>query len=192
MRLVGYQGLVNGIDQTYQLGTIGANTVDTVVWGGGASNGYGVHNTFVVQGDLFTGDYDDSYVGDIGSNLCTQGHTWCVYTGNFSVTFTAHWDNPDYNGGLGVDIVSQFSPNNNASGGFVGWEGLDPSGLAETDYDDHSGTPTGVLANVYVGDPNGGFNPNGGVPEPTTWALMLTGFLGAGAALRSRRRALTA
>jgi hypothetical protein len=26
-----------------------------------------------------------------------------------------------------------------------------------------------------------------GVPEPATWALMLTGFLGAGAALRSRR-----
>jgi hypothetical protein len=28
----------------------------------------------------------------------------------------------------------------------------------------------------------------GGVPEPATWAMMLTGFLGAGVALRSRRR----
>lgn len=30
------------------------------------------------------------------------------------------------------------------------------------------------------------------VPEPATWAMMLTGFLGAGAALRSRRRAAVA
>jgi PEP-CTERM motif len=30
-----------------------------------------------------------------------------------------------------------------------------------------------------------------GVPEPTTWALMLSGFFGAGAFLR-RRRAMTA
>lgn len=29
---------------------------------------------------------------------------------------------------------------------------------------------------------------SGAVPEPTTWALMLTGFLGAGVALRSNRR----
>ena len=31
-----------------------------------------------------------------------------------------------------------------------------------------------------------------GVPEPASWALMLTGFLGAGAALRSRRRTAVA
>lgn len=29
----------------------------------------------------------------------------------------------------------------------------------------------------------------GGVPEPTTWALMIVGFGGAGALLRRRRRA---
>lgn len=190
MELKGYQGINNGVDQTYQLGAIGAGTVDTVIWGVGASNGYPVHTSFIVPGDLFTGDYDDSWTGDIGSPDCVQGHTWCVYTGNFSVTFTAHWDNPAYNSGAGVDIFSQFSPNNNASGGFVAFEGLDPSGLAETVYDDHSGSPNGVLANIYVGDP-GDFNPNGGVPEPATWALMLGGLGLAGAALR-RRRAQTA
>jgi hypothetical protein len=31
-----------------------------------------------------------------------------------------------------------------------------------------------------------------GVPEPATWAIMLTGFAGLGAALRNRRRALAA
>jgi hypothetical protein len=34
--------------------------------------------------------------------------------------------------------------------------------------------------------------PAGGVPEPASWALMLTGFLGAGAALRNRRRTAAA
>jgi hypothetical protein len=32
--------------------------------------------------------------------------------------------------------------------------------------------------------------PTGGVPEPSTWALLIGGFLGAGAMLRSRRRVL--
>lgn len=35
-------------------------------------------------------------------------------------------------------------------------------------------------------------DPDGGVPEPGTWALMLLGFAGAGAALRSRRRQIAA
>ncbi len=32
----------------------------------------------------------------------------------------------------------------------------------------------------------------GGVPEPATWAMMLTGFFGAGAVIRSRRRSVVA
>ena len=32
----------------------------------------------------------------------------------------------------------------------------------------------------------------GGVPEPMSWALMITGFFGAGAALRRRRTVATA
>ncbi|HLZ85163.1 MAG TPA: PEPxxWA-CTERM sorting domain-containing protein [Caulobacteraceae bacterium] len=34
--------------------------------------------------------------------------------------------------------------------------------------------------------------PSAGVPEPATWALMLLGFTGLGAALRSRRKSLAA
>jgi hypothetical protein len=34
--------------------------------------------------------------------------------------------------------------------------------------------------------------PVGGVPEPTTWAMMLTGFFGMGGALRTRRRRASA
>lgn len=35
-----------------------------------------------------------------------------------------------------------------------------------------------------------GWPPEGGVPEPATWGLMLLGFLGAGAAIRRQRQAL--
>ncbi len=108
-----------------------------------------------------------------------QGNGYCSYVGNFSVVFTATWNNPAYGPG-GTEISSVFSPATNATGGFVGWEGLDPSGLSETTYDDHVGTPNGILANIYVGAP--------AVPEPATWTVMLVGLGGLGAMLRSGRR----
>jgi hypothetical protein len=95
--------------------------------------------------------------------------------GNFYVTFTATWD--------GQSIYSQFSPSDNATGGFVGWEGLDPNGLAETVYDDHSnGGPNGVLANIYEGTAP----PISETPEPTSLLLMGTGLAGLVTAVRRR------
>jgi hypothetical protein len=88
------------------------------------------------------------------------------------VTFTATWN--------GNPIYSQFTPSSNASGGFVGWEGLDPLGYAETDYDLHSGTFPGVLAYIDVGTPPP-------LPEPTSWALMIVGFGAIGGAMRGNR-----
>lgn len=38
----------------------------------------------------------------------------------------------------------------------------------------------------------GAFTVPGGVPEPASWAMMILGFLGAGSALRARRRQATA
>ena len=61
--------------------------------------------------------------------------------------------------------------------------------------------PTGRLSCYFFGCPSpgyaspdvprdrtGGLNPNGSVPEPAAWALMLTGFAGIGATIRRRRR----
>ena len=56
---------------------------------------------------------------------------------------------------------------------------------------DYSLVGTGVQFDnlVVSGTPKPEPQP-GGVPEPATWALMLTGFFGAGAAIRRRRYAL--
>ncbi len=56
-------------------------------------------------------------------------------------------------------------------------------GLTVLDFD-QNGNATTLAGNVKIG--GGGF----GVPEPGTWALMLLGFAGAGAALRRQRRRL--
>jgi hypothetical protein len=108
--------------------------------------------------------------------------TLCSDVGNFKVTFTA-----TISGGLfnGDPVFSVFSPTNNFTGGFVGWEGLDPAGVSESTFDQHSGTFSGTMAVVAIGLPP--------IPEPSTWTMMLMGFGGLGfAAYRARKGAKAA
>jgi hypothetical protein len=147
--------------QTVSLGTISANTINSVIWGN--------------AGPLFAYDWDDNWGNAAaGNSACVQPYPFCAHVGNFKVTFTATWANPAYNGGAGIEISSVFSPTTNATGGFVGWEGLDPTGLSETVYDAHTGSITGTLAYIDVGP------PTSAVPEPSTWAMMILGFAGIG------------
>jgi hypothetical protein len=48
------------------------------------------------------------------------------------------------------------------------------------------------LPNVAAFDAHGTLGVSAGVPEPASWAVMLTGFAGIGAAIRSSRRKLAA
>jgi hypothetical protein len=195
MVLTGYQADNNGVTETVSLGTLGAGQ-SNFVWGGNLPS----------VGILTEYDYDDEYNagtgspnwlgGDPANSTCGQpandptlgatgcvdggGTYWYAQTGNFSVTFTAIVSGGTYD----TDAVySVFSPADNATGGFVGWEGLDPSGYSESPYDVHSGIVTGNLANIYLGVP-----PPVGVPEPSTWAILLLGLFGIGFMVRGTRR----
>jgi hypothetical protein len=77
----------------------------------------------------------------------------CSLVGNFSLTLTAVISGGTFNGD---SVFSVFSPTTNKTGGFIGFEGLDPTGLSETVYDQHSGstsTVNGELADIDIGTP---------------------------------------
>ncbi len=133
-----------------------------------------------IPGNLTAYDYDDEW-GNTPSGYtnanCVVGGSLCSLVGNFSVIFNAKISGGAFNGD---SITSVFSPSSNYTGGFVGWEGLDPTGLSESVYDQHQGSITGTLAVITLGS-----TP---IPESSTWAMMLLGFGGLGfAGYRSRK-----
>src|SRR5436190_5296597 len=137
MVLTGYNGRNSGIVETVPLPNMLANQDTTIIW----------NQNFIQPGVLFAQDYDDEYGGS--GDPCPPNPIntfFCAFVGNFSVTFTATWN--------GNPIFSVFSPDVNASGGFVGWEGLNQLGQSEDPCCDvHVGTLTGTLAFIDVGVP---------------------------------------
>jgi hypothetical protein len=131
-------------------------------WGGVAQTFDTVANaTYTVTFDLGT---NSSYAGDGSGLVATAG----VYTGSFlnndAVGHTPTvWDAESFQfTATGTSTTLTFIGNRGQA--FVG---LDKVGVTF----DHAGT-----------------RGPGGVPEPASWALMIVGFGGVGAALRGRRK----
>lgn len=180
--LLGYQGVNNGLTAHVSLGDLAAGDT-TLSWGylPGTPTGQ------IVAGSLTSYDYDDEYGGTPqgGQNnpVCSLGSYYCAQVGNFKVAFNATVVGGAFNG---QHVGSSFSPTTNYTSGFVGWEGLDPNGWSESNYDVHSGSITGTLAVITLG------TATLGVPEPSTWAMMVLGVGALGAAFRRRRVAAAA
>jgi hypothetical protein len=119
----------------------------------------------------------------------------------FSTPYTAVGFNAFYNG-LGDGTLTVYGAANAVLGSLTFTGGFNPAtGLADRGYlgvtsnSDIYGFrfTTNVGAQLDTGFTNISVgSANRGVPEPATWALMLTGFGLAGAALRRRRTALAA
>lgn len=182
MTLSGYQDRNLGVTKMISLPDIAAGEVYELYW----NDGYGG----TVAGDLFSYDYDDEYGSTAhtshGAKLpaCdAQPYNICARVGNFDVLLTASTGSNPHN-------TANFSPDNTQGGGnqqgtFVGWEGLDPSGISETVYDDHSSTVQGVLAYMYTGTKGS----QTAVPEPATLALTGAGMAALAFARRRRKKA---
>jgi PEP-CTERM motif len=183
--LTGYQGANSGLTATVNLGSLGGGTTQ-IFWGSlpGVSSSTSPFN-------LTAYDYDDEFnagnsifplflggvypncndPADPQSGSCVPVGSGYYYAqpGNFSVTFTAMVSGGAYNG---QPVYSVFSPTTNATGGFVGWEGLDMLGYSENPlYDVHTGVVTGHLADINLG------TPPPPTPEPSTLLMWGTGLL---------------
>jgi hypothetical protein len=163
---------------------------------------------------IFNGDFQDD-IGAVGTdNLFLNALDFVLggsgkgYIGEYRGAFAAYSSNADGNNPLGL-IDGSSGPSGFAQGGSDLQIDLTAAGLASpitagtpfpynpaaVEYGAQlSGeNPDKVLARfangnaAIIASPRDEISSPGGVPEPSTWALLLLGFAGIGATMRSRK-----
>lgn len=141
------------------------------------------------------GDYAAYFVSDLAS-LETLSQDVFLNPGLYSIGFSVYipfngQNNPNdagFTGSVAGQTLASFNVGNNSAGVWTHYYGVANIGSAGT-YTTAFSFSTGgipakdiVIDRVYLvaGD-------IGAVPEPATWAMMLTGFFGMGAMMRRRR-----
>jgi hypothetical protein len=132
-----------------------------------------------------------SFVFNGADGTVVNGHTLHNTIGNRTVLFSGNFSNAFVSGSTGVGGIEVTVGNGGHANYFSDF--YDLSKFTDFEYTFHLGavnpafgaTPGNTL-NSFRAHVAGEFQ--GVVPEPATWALMILGFGGAGAMLRSQRR----
>jgi hypothetical protein len=150
----------------------------------------------VIEPD-FSGTFSFTYTG--ATPLTVGGHSYTTGANLLSGTFsgaalvgpasgsTAGFQDSSLSGGS-VTYTSAIAPISATGDKGLSLELTSVLPLFGAGSGNALGSFTGVSTGSFASDiaSNGG---GGGIPEPATWAVMLAGFGGIGAAIRSRRRA---
>jgi probable HAF family extracellular repeat protein len=159
--------------------------------GGTGSQGTGVNASGQVTGysDTFGNAAQHAFLatGGVMTDLGTLGGTWSYGNGvnaSGQVTGSSYISgNGAYHaflaiGGVMTDLNDLIDP-------LSGWTLLQGSGINDAGQITGEAVDGSGISHAFLLTPLAGA---GAVPEPATWATMLCGLFGAGAALRRRRR----
>lgn len=174
---------------------------------GGDQNGWIVRPNDGTSAPILAGGgnfFANTEQGGPGSHSLSQAFT-ATAGGLYILNFDARADDQSGQAPVGEGLDYNTQPNQHLEVNIFGpantlvFTGLFSSGWAHHTFDVSNAITSSGLYSLSFGEvdnqlffheglDNVSLDGTAGVPEPTSWALMLTGFAGLGAMLRSRRR----